>query len=94
MLKTDSNDMQGYAYYEVDPEMEEAYLHYMGISEKFRNQGLGTMLLKEVLSEMFSYPQINKITLTVDNTNDEANHVYRKTGFKTKNVLIGYLLEL
>lgn len=94
LLKTDSNEIQGYAYYEADTEMEEAYLEYIGISDKFRNQGLGTMLLKEVLSEMFSYPQINEITLTVDSTSNEANHVYKKVGFKPKNVLISYLLEL
>lgn len=94
LLKTDSNEIQGYAYYEADTEMEEAYLEYIGISDKFRNQGLGTMLLKEVLSEMFSYPQINEITLTVDSTSNKANHVYKKVGFKPKNVLISYLLEL
>lgn len=94
LLKTDSNEIQGYAYYEADTEMEEAYLEYIGISDKFRNQGLGTMLLKEVLSEMFSYPQTNEITLTVDSTSNEANHVYKKVGFKPKNVLISYLFEL
>lgn len=94
LLKTNSNEIQGYAYYELDLEMEDAYLDYIGISEKFRKQGLGTMLLKEVLSEMFSYPQINEITLTVGETDNEALRIYIKAGFKTKNVLISYRLKL
>jgi len=94
VLKTESNELQGYAYFEVDIEMAEASLEYIGISKKAQNQGLGTMLLKEVLTEMFSYPQINEIKLCVDNTNSQANHVYVKAGFKPKDILISYVLKL
>ncbi|WP_309228352.1 GNAT family N-acetyltransferase [Virgibacillus saliphilus] len=93
VLKTKSNELQGYAYFEIDTEMEEASLEYIGISDEFQNKGLGTMMLKEALSEIFSYPQINEITLTVDNTNSQANHIYMKAGFKPKDVLISYRVD-
>lgn len=94
VLKTKSNELQGYAYFEVDTEMEEASLEYIGISKMAQNQGLGTMLLKEVVTEMFSYPQISEIKLCVDNANSQANHVYIKAGFKPKHILVSYLLKL
>jgi len=94
LLKNVSTEIQGYAYYEVDLEMKEASLEYIGIPNTFQNKGFGTMLLKEVLTEMFSYSQINEIALNVDNTNKQANHVYLKAGFKPTDVLISYLFEL
>ena len=93
VLKNELNELQGYAYYEVDPEMGEASLEYIGISPNAQNQGLGTMLLREVLTEMFSYPQISEIQLCVDNANSQANHVYIKVGFEPKDILISYVLE-
>ncbi|WP_203248762.1 GNAT family N-acetyltransferase [Sporosarcina beigongshangi] len=94
VLKTESNELQGYAYFEVDTEMAEASLEYIGISKKAQNQGLGTMLLKDVLTEMFSYPQISEIKLCVDNTNSRANHVYIKAGFKPRDILVSYVLKV
>lgn len=92
VLKSESGKLQGYAYFEVDTEMKEASLEYIGVSSDFQNKGIGTTLLKETLSEMFTYPEINKILLTVDHENDQANHIYHKAGFKTRNVLISYCL--
>lgn len=94
VLTTESNELQGYVYFEIDTEMEEASLEYIGISKKFQNKGLGTMILKEALTEIFSYPQISEITLTVGNTNSQANHVYMKAGFKPKDILISYFFKL
>lgn len=94
VLKSESGELQGYAYFEIDPEMSEASLEYLGVSNDFQNKGIGTLILKETLAEMFSYPEINEILLTVDNENDQANHIYRKAGFKTKNVLMSYHLHV
>lgn len=90
ILKGDSNEFKGYAYFEVYPETGEASLEYIGISNDYRNQGLGTLLLKEVLSEMFTYPQIESINLTVEHTNDQANTVYKRAGFEQKHKMISY----
>ncbi|SOC39874.1 GNAT family N-acetyltransferase [Ureibacillus acetophenoni] len=90
ILKNEFDEVLGYAYYEVDPAMGEASLEYIGISSNAQNKGLGTLLLREVLTEMFSYSQISEIQLCVDNTNSQANHVYFKVGFETKYVLVSY----
>ncbi|QDQ02830.1 GNAT family N-acetyltransferase [Lysinibacillus fusiformis] len=93
VLKTEANELQGYAYFEIDTEMAEASLEFIAISPNAQNQGLGTMLLKEVLTEMFSDSQIKEIKLCVDNSNSQANHVYMKAGFQPKNILISYHLK-
>ncbi|GGH77413.1 ribosomal protein S18 acetylase RimI-like enzyme [Pullulanibacillus pueri] len=94
VIKTKANELQGYAYFEIDTDMAEASLEYVAISKKAQNQGLGTMLLNEVLTEIFSYPQIDQIKLTVDKTNSKANRVYMKVGFEPKDTLISYFLKL
>ena len=86
------NELQGYAYYEMNMEMEEASLEYIAIAPKAQNKGLGTMLLKEVLTEIFSYPQMNVITLCVNHENKQANRVYMKAGFEPLDILISYQL--
>ncbi|MDU9690773.1 GNAT family N-acetyltransferase [Priestia aryabhattai] len=94
VLKNISNELQGYAYFEVDTEMGEASLEYICISKNAQSQGLGTMLLKEVLTEMFLFPQIDEIKLTVDKANSQASRVYMKVGFEPKDILISYRLKL
>jgi ribosomal protein S18 acetylase RimI-like enzyme len=94
VLKTKSGELQGYAYFEIDTEMAEASLEYIGISKTDQNQGLGTLMLKEALTEMFSYPQIKEIILTVENSNNQANYVYMKAGFEVKDTLISYMLKI
>ncbi|MBD7909429.1 GNAT family N-acetyltransferase [Sporosarcina gallistercoris] len=90
ILRGHSNELQGYAYFEVDAETAEASLEYIGISVASRNQGLGTLLLKEALTEMFSHPRIEIIQLTVEDTNNQAHTVYRRAGFEQKHTLISY----
>ena len=93
VLKTDINELIGYAYYEVDIEMAEASLEYIVISREAQNQGHGSMLLKEVLTHIFSYPQINEVSLSVSNNNSRANHLYLKNGFKRKDILMSFVLK-
>ena len=51
------------------------------------------MLLKEVLTEIFSHDQIKEIRLCVDNLNVQANHLYMKVGFKPIDILYSYNLK-
>ncbi|MFJ7667476.1 GNAT family N-acetyltransferase [Lysinibacillus sp. NPDC097195] len=94
VLKNESDDLQGYAYFEVNSEMAEASLEYLAIAQNAQNQGLGTMLLQEVLTEMFAYVHIHHITLCVDNTNSQANHLYFKAGFTAQDILVSYALRI
>ncbi len=92
VLKNELSELQGYAYFEVDPDMAEASLEYIGISKAFQNKCLGTMLLKEAVSKMFTFPNIKEIALVVENINSPANHMYVKAGFKQEDILINYEL--
>ncbi|MGG0658586.1 GNAT family N-acetyltransferase [Rummeliibacillus pycnus] len=90
ILKDDKGNVQGYAYFEVTPGYGEASIEFIAVSSRFQNQGLGTILLKEVLTRIFMYESIDKIQLCVAITNDQANHVYHKAGFYTKHQLLSY----
>lgn len=92
ILKNELSELQGYAYFEIDTDMAEASLEYIGISKAFQNKGLGTMLLKEAVSEMFAFPNIKEIALVVQSINSPANHIYMKAGFKQEDTLINYQL--
>ena len=94
VLRCKSGEMLGYAYYEVDLEMNEATLHYFAIAPAAQNHGYGTMLLKEVITEIFKFPEIREIKLCVDFENDKANHIYFKVGFEERNHLYSYRLKL
>lgn len=60
VLKNESNELQGYAYFEIDIEMEEASLEYIGISNEFQNRGLGTMMLKNHYQKCFHIHKLKK----------------------------------
>lgn len=90
LLKDDAENLQGYAYFELDYELEEASLEYLSISPRYRGQGIGTVLLREVLTEIFSHPMFTEVQLTVEAANTAANHLYFQAGFKTGDTLISY----
>lgn len=90
VLKDDNGGLIGYAYFEIDKELSEASLEYFAVSNNYQNKGFGRLLLKEALTAMFSYSEINEIYLTVDAGNHYANHVYEKAGFEKENTLIHY----
>lgn len=94
VMRNEANKLLGYAYYEVDAEFEDASLEYLSISKSAQNKGLGTALLKDVLTDMFSTPQITKVRLTVEHTNSRANHMYKNAGFKLQDSLFSYHVKL
>lgn len=56
------------------------YLSYLVVKEEYRNQGIGTKMIKYALqtvkNEGYSY-----VILKVDNDNTEAEKLYKKLGF-------------
>lgn len=61
-----------------------AYLYALAIEEDYRNQGLGTKLIKSGI-ELLIKDDYSKVSLTVDPDNEPAIHVYKdKLGFKKK----------
>ena len=65
--------LYGYALYFIYPKNNHMYLHKIFIYEKYRKQGIGTILLKELSKNDF------KITLVCPN--DKINF-YTNQGFK------------
>jgi len=61
-----------------------AYLYALAIEEDYRNQGLGTKLIKSGM-ELLIEDGYSKASLTVDPDNEPAIHVYKdKLGFEKK----------
>lgn len=88
-----SETVSAYAYYEIDVISGEAHLEYLAVDPETRGQGIGTLLLKEILTEIFQYDGIDELILSVDNDNTHANHVYFKAGFREKAKLWSYRSE-
>jgi ribosomal protein S18 acetylase RimI-like enzyme len=85
--------VQGYAYFELDLEVNEAHIEYIAIAPAYQGKGFGSTLLKEVLMEIFRFEKIPKITLCVDNENEVANALYFKAGFVKKDILGSFKFE-
>lgn len=83
----------GYAYFEMDLATNHAHLEFIAIAPNSQGKGFGTLLLREVLTEMFRFDGINGITLAVNNKKEAANHVYYKAGFKKKATLWSFIYE-
>jgi ribosomal-protein-alanine N-acetyltransferase len=58
-----------------------AFIHSFYIDSGFRNEGIGKMLLREVLSELKN-DSFEEVELTVDPDNIAASRLYRSFGFK------------
>lgn len=77
------------AYYRNNIERE-IYIPYICVNPHFQKQGIGILLIENVLSlinEDFTH-----ITLEVKRTNTQAINFYRKVGFSTKEIRKNSLL--
>ncbi|ADU28917.1 GNAT family N-acetyltransferase [Evansella cellulosilytica] len=72
----------GYAYCEINTAFSEGDIHFIAVEKKARNKGVGKSLVKECLAFMYSYEEINEITLCVNSNNHSAIKIYRSAGFK------------
>ena len=93
VLKNADEELQGYAYVELDEELNEASLEFISISPDFRGQGIGTILLKEILTEIFSNPGFTEVDLVVEGINASANRLYYNAGFQLQDTLISYRFQ-
>jgi len=58
-----------------------AFIHSFYVSRKYRNKGIGSLLLKKSI-EILKKDGIKKLELTVDPVNTAAISLYKKFGFK------------
>jgi ribosomal protein S18 acetylase RimI-like enzyme len=58
-----------------------AYLSYLVVEEKFRNQGIGTKLI-DYMSKYVIESGVTEITIYVEKSNPRAKELYLRKGFK------------
>ena len=90
IIKNDSKDIKGYVYVEADSEHGDGSIEYIAVSHGSRKQGVGTQLIKAALTYLFSYKEIEEITLCVGKENEKALNLYAAAGFKVKHDLIDF----
>ncbi|WP_107841493.1 GNAT family N-acetyltransferase [Metasolibacillus meyeri] len=93
LLINEEEQLQGYAYIEVDALHQWAVIEYIAIAPAFRRQGLGTKLLAMALTRISATHQIQEVQLTVSTANEGALHLYRAAGFIIKHELVSYQLQ-
>lgn len=82
--------IKGYAYVEASPEHQEGKIEYIAVSADYRKQGIGTKLIRAALSSLFSFDQIEEISLSVAKENEKAIHLYKAAGFNEVSELVYY----
>ncbi|SES10783.1 N-acetyltransferase [Psychrobacillus sp. OK032] len=92
IVMTDNEErIKGYVYVEASPEHKEGAIEYITISPDYRKQGIGTKLIRAALSYLFSYKEIEEISLSVEIENHQAIRLYKSAGFKLEHELVYYL---
>lgn len=84
----------GYVYCEAEPEFSEGDIHFIAVDPAARNKGVGGQLMAECLAFMFSFDDIDEISLCVNADSDSALRLYKAAGFKEEHVLVSYELTV
>lgn len=72
----------------MEPEFGESSIDFFAVKEDKRGFGLGSKLIKIAIDWIFSFNEIDNITLCVKAENQRALKLYRKCGFKEKNHMV------
>ncbi|MDF1507143.1 N-acetyltransferase [Robertmurraya sp. DFI.2.37] len=80
----------GYIFCEAEPKFAEGNIHFIAVSPAFRNRRIGRDLIIAGLKFLFSFQEIEVITLTVKSDNEAALNVYLHAGFIEKHRLYSY----
>jgi ribosomal protein S18 acetylase RimI-like enzyme len=83
------SELLGYSYAEVS-EGGEASLEFIGVVEHARGKGVGKDLMDHTLEWIFSFAEVEKVSLTVSAQNIAALAMYAKSGFLEKRHMISY----
>ncbi|WP_019152617.1 GNAT family N-acetyltransferase [Robertmurraya massiliosenegalensis] len=84
----------GYVFCEANPSFSEGNIEFIAVSPSFRKQGIGNALMKKALDFLFSFKEIEVISLTVNVENQAALNVYLRSGFKEQQRLFAYRCQL
>ncbi len=66
------------------------YVDFIGVDQSARGHGLGSIFLVAGLDWMLSFPETDKVNLTVNADNSSALKLYKNFGFITDRVMRGY----
>ncbi|CAG1003517.1 L-amino acid N-acetyltransferase AaaT [Anaerolineales bacterium] len=82
--------MKGYHFCKAEIDARSGYIDFIGVDESMRGRGLGAILLAAGIDWMLSFPEVDKISLTVNADNVPALKLYNNFGFVTERVMRGY----
>lgn len=74
--------LQGYVYVEAEPEFGEASIEFFAVEPSERGKGVGKQLLADALKWIFTFENIEAITLCVNSARTNAINLYKKVGFQ------------
>lgn len=86
----DAHELVGYVYAQVQPDFGEGYIDFIGVAEHARGVGFGTRLLQQAMRWVFSFDEVQEISLTVGAANQAAVRLYRKAGFTEERRIIAF----
>lgn len=89
-----SGELLGYVFCEANPSFAEGDIHFIAVSVNARNKGIGQDLIEKSLEFLFSFVEINEITLCVNSSNEAALKLYGKVGFQEQSRLKSYKCHL
>lgn len=79
-----NDELCGYVFCEANPVHGEGEIHYIAVSSSVRAKGIGRALLLKGLQFLFSFEEIQNISLCVNTDNLAAMKLYQSSGFKEK----------
>jgi GNAT superfamily N-acetyltransferase len=77
-----NGELLGYLYAAPSESADAGYIHYVGVREDARNQGIGYRLVTSALHWMFEERGWTKVNLTVADTHEQARALYARSGFR------------
>ena len=82
ILDPDLKKKVGILWFNINPEINRAYLYHIYIEEAFRKKGYGTKALEELHAKVKELG-MESLGLSVFGSNDNAYSLYKKLGFTT-----------
>ncbi len=88
------NGLAGYIYARVEPGATNGYIDFVGVAESARRQGIGRRLVSAATRWLFTFPEVEEVTLTVNAGNGGAIVLYKQLGFEHKQTLQAFRKKL
>ncbi|MBK9603926.1 MAG: GNAT family N-acetyltransferase [Anaerolineales bacterium] len=89
-LGLENGILKGYHFCKIESDARLGYVDFIGVDRSVRGRSLGASLLAAGMDWMLSFPETDKISLTVNADNAAAIKLYEKYGFITERVMCGY----